>query len=166
MAISFTAGASLLQAADARPAAPPAAQAAQDKQMHDALRNLKAARHSLNYANRTFKGERGRALEQTGYAIEQVYAALGNDEAKARDQARAEQEKEQGAQTAAQRGKTPDTDDKEGPHKAMRDALSQLQQAQASLEAAPHDYAGHRAKAVNFVKQAIRDIQAGLSSAG
>lgn len=159
-------GAGLVKAADAPPAAPPSGQAAKDKEMHDALRELKAARHDLNYANRVFKGDRAKALEQTGYAIEQVYAALTNDEGKARDQARAEQDKEQGAQATAQREKGAQAGSPaEGPHKVMRDALARLQQAQASLEAAPHDYAGHRAKALAFVKQAISDVQAGLAAA-
>jgi hypothetical protein len=44
----------------------------------------------------------------------------------------------------------------------MQDALSQLQAAQASLEAATSDKGGHRVKALSLTRQAIREVNAGM----
>jgi membrane protein implicated in regulation of membrane protease activity len=48
------------------------------------------------------------------------------------------------------------------PQPKMQDALSQLQGAQASLEAATADKGGHRAKAISLTKQAIKQVEAGI----
>ncbi len=48
------------------------------------------------------------------------------------------------------------------PQPRMQEALSQLQAAQASLEAATADKGGHRAKAISLTKQAIKQVEAGI----
>jgi len=47
----------------------------------------------------------------------------------------------------------------------MRNALSQLQAAKASLQAAATDKAGHRVKAIGLIDQAIVEVQLGINAA-
>lgn len=44
----------------------------------------------------------------------------------------------------------------------MQTALQNLREAQQNLEAASHDKGGHRAKAIDHIRQAIREVQAGI----
>ncbi|HEY9765905.1 MAG TPA: hypothetical protein V6C82_06050 [Chroococcales cyanobacterium] len=44
----------------------------------------------------------------------------------------------------------------------MRRALKALKRSRRDLERAPHDYGGHRAKAIALIDQAIAEIEAGL----
>ena len=44
----------------------------------------------------------------------------------------------------------------------MSAALQNLREAQHNLESATHDKGGHRAKAVELVRQAIREVEAGI----
>jgi hypothetical protein len=44
----------------------------------------------------------------------------------------------------------------------MRNALESLQEAQKSLNKAAHDKAGHRAKALQLVQEAIDEVKAGI----
>lgn len=48
------------------------------------------------------------------------------------------------------------------PQPRMQAALTSLQEAQASLNAATPDKGGHRAKAISLTKQAIRQVEAGI----
>jgi len=47
----------------------------------------------------------------------------------------------------------------------MQNALSQLQAAKASLQAASHNKGGHRVSAINLINQAMVDVQLGIDSA-
>lgn len=47
----------------------------------------------------------------------------------------------------------------------MQNALSQLQAAKASLEAAAHNKGGHRVNAINLINQAIVEVQLGIDVA-
>lgn len=49
-------------------------------------------------------------------------------------------------------------------HPDMRRARRALEVAKRQLEHAAHDFAGHRAKALELVNQAIAEIDAGLQS--
>ena len=44
----------------------------------------------------------------------------------------------------------------------MESALASLEQAKQSLEQASHDKGGHRAKAIQAVNQALREVKAGM----
>jgi hypothetical protein len=44
----------------------------------------------------------------------------------------------------------------------MQNALTHLQQAEQELKAAEHDKGGHRTKAIEFIDQAQREVQAGI----
>lgn len=48
------------------------------------------------------------------------------------------------------------------PQPNMKDALSSLQAAAASLEKADHDKGGHRAKALELTKAAIVQVETGI----
>lgn len=47
-------------------------------------------------------------------------------------------------------------------HSHMRAALEQLRAAKGSLEAAAHDFGGHRAKALEDTKKAITEVEEGI----
>ena len=47
----------------------------------------------------------------------------------------------------------------------MQNALSQLQAAKASLQAASHNKGGHRVKAIRLIDQAIVEVQLGIDAA-
>jgi hypothetical protein len=47
----------------------------------------------------------------------------------------------------------------------MQNALSQLQAAKASLEAASHNKGGHRENAIRLINQAIVEVQLGIDVA-
>ena len=47
----------------------------------------------------------------------------------------------------------------------MQNALSQLQAAKASLQAARHDKNGHRVNAIRLIDQAIVEVQLGIDAA-
>jgi hypothetical protein len=44
----------------------------------------------------------------------------------------------------------------------MRDALTDLRQAATRLEQADHDKGGHRAKALEYTRAAIREVEEGV----
>lgn len=44
----------------------------------------------------------------------------------------------------------------------MHDALDHLRQARHNLEQASHDKGGHRAAAIGYVDQAIREVEEGI----
>jgi len=48
------------------------------------------------------------------------------------------------------------------PQPEMTAALQHLREAQQNLEAASHDKGGHRAKAIEIINQAMREVQAGI----
>jgi hypothetical protein len=50
------------------------------------------------------------------------------------------------------------------PQPHMQAALKALQNAASQLEAAADDKAGHRAKAINLVSQAINQVQQGIQA--
>lgn len=47
----------------------------------------------------------------------------------------------------------------------MQNALSQLQAAKASLQAAAHNKNGHRVNAIGLIDQAIVEVQLGINAA-
>ena len=48
------------------------------------------------------------------------------------------------------------------PQPRMPQALDELRSAAASLEAADHDQGGHRVKALELTRAAIRQVEAGI----
>jgi len=50
-------------------------------------------------------------------------------------------------------------------HSHMRAALEQLKAARGSLEAAAHDFGGHRVKALEDTKKAITEVEEGIKFA-
>jgi len=52
--------------------------------------------------------------------------------------------------------------EKNEPHPRIRAAIKELQEAKAELQAAPHDFGGHRADAVVAVDKAIEQLRLAL----
>lgn len=126
-----------------------------------ALQNLKDAREILATADGNWEGRRHEALTQTNYAIEQVYASLGDDPAKHRDQKTAARELEEGRE---KRADPDDHDSVERRHRQMHSALDQLRTAREQLAKSDIDDV-HRRKALTFTDEAIKDIQLVLAPA-
>ena len=98
-------------------------------------------------------------MTQTDYAIEQVYASLGDDAAKYRDQKTAAREVEEGRE---KRADSDDRDSIERRHRQMHSALEQLRVAREPLARNDADDV-HRRKALTFTDEAIKDIQLALA---
>jgi hypothetical protein len=123
--------------------------------MHTALSHLRQARGNLYLAERMYPNAQPRALEQTNYAIEQVYAALGNDTAKARDQQEAAKDRAEAERNVGEQ--------KKDGRDEMHAALKHLQSARTELQRIPADvYGERRSRTLTYVNQAISDVEAGL----
>jgi len=107
--------------------------------MEAARTDLQRARAELQLATRDKAGHRGKAVNLVSQAIGQVSAGI--DYAKRHNHAAA-----------------PDQ-----PH--MQAALDSLRNAQTNLEKATADKGGHRAKAMDLVKQAIDEVKLGIEAA-
>jgi len=106
--------------------------------MEAARTDLQRARAELQLATRDKAGHRGKAVNLVSQAIGQVSAGI--DYAKRHNHA------------------VPDQ-----PH--MQAALDALRSAQTNLEKATADKGGHRAKAMDLVKQAIDEVKLGIEAA-
>jgi hypothetical protein len=107
--------------------------------MEAARADLQRARAELQLATRDKGGHRGKAVNLVSQAIGQVNAGI--EYAKRHNHAAA-----------------PDQ-----PH--MQAALDALQSARANLEKANADKGGHRAKAIDLVKDAIAEVRMGIEAA-
>jgi hypothetical protein len=106
--------------------------------MEAARTDLQRARAELQLATRDKGGHRGKAVSLVSQAIGQVTAGI--DYAKRHNHAAPDQ-----------------------PH--MQAALDALRSAQTNLEKATADKGGHRAKAMDLVKQAIDEVKLGIAAA-
>ena len=107
--------------------------------MEAARGDLQRARAELQLATRDKAGHRGKAVNLVSQAIGQVNAGI--EFAKRHNHATA-----------------PDQ-----PH--MQAALDALRSAQNYLDKANADKGGHRARAIDLVKQAIDEVKAGIEAA-
>ncbi|HEX3146412.1 MAG TPA: hypothetical protein VHQ64_20725 [Pyrinomonadaceae bacterium] len=105
--------------------------------MEAARTDLQRARGELQLATRDKGGHRGKAVNLVSQAIGQVTAGI--DYAKRHNHAAPDQ-----------------------PH--MQAALDALRSAQTNLEKATADKGGHRAKAMDLVKQAIDEVKLGIEA--
>jgi len=106
--------------------------------MEAARTDLQRARAELQLATRDKAGHRGKAVNLVSQAIGQVSAGI--DYAKRHNHTAPDQ-----------------------PH--MQAALDALRSAQTNLEKATADKGGHRAKAMDLVKQAIDEVKLGIEAA-
>jgi hypothetical protein len=106
--------------------------------MEAARTDLQRARAELQHATRDKAGHRGKAVNLVSQAIGQVTAGI--DYAKRHNHAAPDQ-----------------------PH--MQAALDALRSAQTNLDKATADKGGHRAKAMDLVKQAIDEVKLGIEAA-
>jgi len=106
--------------------------------MEAARTDLQRARAELQLATRDKGGHRGKAVNLVSQAIGQVTAGI--DYAKRHNHAAPDQ-----------------------PH--MQAALDALRSAQTNLDKATADKGGHRAKAMDLVKQAIDEVKLGIAAA-
>ena len=116
--------------------------------MQKARSNLQAARAELRSAKHNKGGHRGKAIEYVDTALVQVNAGIEYD----RRHNHAQSVTDLLAGLAA-----PDQ-----PH--MRAALINLQTARDNLDQANPDKGGHRVKAIELVKKAIEEVNAGIAA--
>ena len=116
-----------------------------DPYMKSARTQLQKARAHL-YAGEDDKGgHRGKAMDYTSAAIEEVTAGL-----KSAPRHHAQVYASETTTIAAEIA---------GPGSHMRKALVHLKQAQENLAAATPDAAGHHAKATELIRQAIAEVE-------
>jgi len=60
--------------------------------------------------------------------------------------------------------KKPSSSGTGGDHPFMNAAKKKLNEAEVQLKKASHDYQGHRVKAIEYVEDAIKEIDLGLAS--
>ena len=107
--------------------------------MEAARADLQKAKSELNLATRDKGGHRGKAVNLVNQAISQVNAGIAFDR-------------------RHNHAIAPDQ-----PH--MQAALDALQSARSNLDKASADKGGHRAKAIDLVKEAIDEVRAGIQAA-
>jgi hypothetical protein len=117
--------------------------------MHSALSELRATHIELKDAAHDFGGHRVKALEAVDAAIDQIDKAL-----------RAVGDTVKGA------GKVnPDVYKKYPGYPHIHHGLAELREARTELQTAKHDFAGHRAKALQAVNYAIEQLELALKFA-
>jgi hypothetical protein len=111
--------------------------------MQAARADLQTAKRELQRATANKGGHRANAISSVNQAIAQVNAGIDYD-----------RRHNQAVRIAG----TPDQ-----PH--MTAALAALESAKNNLERATSDKGGHRAKALDFVKDAISEVKKGIDAA-
>jgi len=111
--------------------------------MQAARADLQTAKRELQRATANKGGHRANAISLTNQAIAQVNAGIAYDRRR---------------NHAVRIVGTPDQ-----PH--MTAALAALESAKNNLERATADKGGHRAKALDFVKDAISEVKKGIDAA-
>lgn len=112
--------------------------------MRAAHSDLKTAKRELQRATANKGGHRAKAISLVNQAINQVNAGIAYDR--------------RHNHASARFGGALDQ-----PH--MTAALVALESAQNNLERATSDKGGHRAKALNFVRDAISEVKKGIDAA-
>ena len=111
--------------------------------MHAALADLQTAKSELQRARANKGGHRAKAISLTNQAIAQVNQGIDYDRRR---------------NHAVLFAGAPDQ-----PH--MTTALAALESAKNNLGRATADKGGHRAKALDFVKEAISEVKKGIDAA-
>jgi hypothetical protein len=115
--------------------------------MRDARANLVAARASLQRARQNKAGHRAKAIDYINAAIAEVDRGIAFD-----------RHNNHAAPSPLVSGEvTPDQPN-------MQAALNELNNAKRNLEAATADKGGHRAKAIDYVNEAISEVNAGIAA--
>ena len=117
--------------------------------MQAARGDLQTAKRELQHATANKGGHRAKAISLTNQAIAQVNQGINYD--RRRNHASP-------LKTESLSAGTPDQ-----PH--MTTALAALESAKNNLERATADKGGHRAKALDFVKEAISEVKKGIDAA-
>ena len=112
--------------------------------MQSARADLQTAKRELQRATANKGGHRASAISLVNQAIAQVNAGIAYDRRR--------------HHASARLGGAPDQ-----PH--MTAALAALESAKNNLERATSDKGGHRAKALDFVKDAISEVKKGIDAA-
>ena len=136
----FLGSVALVQAASPAPDQP---------RMQQARVNLEKAKSELQVAEHNKGGHRGKAIEYVNAAIAEVDRGIEFDRRHNHAQAAVD--------LFAGPAMTPDQ-----PH--MMAALNELNDAGKNLLAAAPDKGGHRAKALGFVKRALREVADGIAA--
>jgi hypothetical protein len=115
--------------------------------MQDARANLVAAKASLQRARQNKAGHRAKAIEYINAAIAEVDRGIAYD-----------RHNNHASTSPFVSGEVPP----DQPN--MQAALNDLNNAKRNLEAATADKGGHRAKAIDYVNDAIREVNAGIAA--
>lgn len=138
-----------------------------DRDLRDAVERLQHARYDLGMAGRKFGGERADALQQTQFALEQLFAAVNDDKWKGQDRELWEKQRRETEQAVEARdsGKTPDVG-KDRPYVRAESALKNLRDARRLVDRVEGaGYGGHKSKALVHIDEAIKAMEKGIDKA-
>jgi hypothetical protein len=115
--------------------------------LHKAIYEMEQAIAYLNEAPKVFGGHKQKAIEALEAATKQLKLAL----------------EAVGEPYVARKGK--EASKGEGPHPRITSAINDLREAETYLEKAPHDFKGHKVKAIKDIRTAISELEAALEFA-
>lgn len=130
----------------------PESQKVSNSQLHFAIVELRATKKELEAADHDYGGHRADAVKAIGAAIHQLHEALQYETGKGA-----------GASGGKHVAPLPSGDETQRvSNRHLRHAIVVLRATKAELEAADHDYGGHRADAVKAVTHAMHQLEAAL----
>lgn len=139
---------------------PPVKGGGENRLMRQSDRQCNRAVTIMQAALPIYHGHRVRAIEITKIAIDEINLGLHND---TKDTSASVQQRLGGLKNLNEPGGNYKKGQINNSNKRMVKAQGILTKAQANLTAAPKDYGGHRARALQLVNQALNEIQLALS---
>ena len=135
-----------------------------DRRLRDAVEKLQHARFDLGMADRKFGGERADALQQTQFALEQLFAAIDDQKWQGQDRELWEKQRRETEQAAQKRDKDHKVGDQ--PYVRAESALTNLREARRLVDKVDGGgFGGHKSKALVHIDEAIKSMQKGIDKA-
>ena len=138
-----------------------------DRLLRDAVVRLQYARYDLGMADRKFGGERAAALQQTQFAMEQLFAAVDDKKWQGEDRDLWEKQRRETEQAVEKR----ERDDKDHnfgdqPYVRAESALKNLREARRLVDKVEGaGFSGHKSKALVHIDEAIKSMNRGIEKA-
>ena len=135
------------------------------RQLREAIQKLQQARYDLALAERRFGGERGDSLQQTQYAIEQLFAALNDDRWKEEDRKLWEKQSREVRERVESRQRR-ETGDRGDAFTRANSGLENLREARRLVDRVEGaGFGGHKSKALVHIDEAIKAMEKGIEGA-
>ena len=132
--------------------------------LRDAIQKLQHARYDLAMADRKFATERGDSLQQTQYAIEQLFAAVNDERWQQEDRDLWQKQQKEADDAVRERRNVDRRSDAEFPR--AESALKNLRDARRLVDKVEGaGYEGHKSKALVHIDEAIKAMEKGIDKA-